>query len=130
MHLKNTEKHITFTVPIEKEVTRVDKNGEKNTNNISYLLQFIERGRFMASSLSNLFNKLSEGIHRIKCRVGHDDKKCETCGIKYQYCDCFVEYKNSEDDSMEYKCLYCSKNYQHKLHEKLKERFFKDTINP
>ena len=35
MHLKNTEKHITFTVPIEKEVTRVDKNGEKNTNNIS-----------------------------------------------------------------------------------------------
>ena len=52
MHLKNTEKHITFTVPIEKEVTRVDKNGEKNTNNISYLLQFIERGRFMASSLS------------------------------------------------------------------------------
>ena len=26
---KNTEKYITFIVPIEKEVTRIDKNGEK-----------------------------------------------------------------------------------------------------
>ena len=25
---ENTEKHITFTVPIENEVTRTDKNGE------------------------------------------------------------------------------------------------------
>ena len=41
--------------------------------------------RFMASSLSNLVNNLSEGIHRIKCKYGHDDKKCETCGIKYKY---------------------------------------------
>ena len=30
-------KHITFTVPIEKEVTRIDKNGEKITKNISLL---------------------------------------------------------------------------------------------
>ena len=28
---ENTEKHITFTVPVEKEVTRIDKNGEKVT---------------------------------------------------------------------------------------------------
>ena len=32
--------------------------------------------RFMASSLSNLVNNLSEGIHRIKCKYRHDDKKC------------------------------------------------------
>ena len=25
---ENTEKYITFTVPIEKEVARIDKNGE------------------------------------------------------------------------------------------------------
>ena len=31
----------------------------------------------MASSLSNLVNNLSEGIRRIKCKFGHDDKKCE-----------------------------------------------------
>ena len=35
----------------------------------------------MASSLSNLVNNPSRGIHRIKCKYGHDDKKCETCGI-------------------------------------------------
>ena len=28
MFKKNTEKYITFTVPIEKEVTKIDKNGE------------------------------------------------------------------------------------------------------
>ena len=36
----------------------------------------------MASSLSNLVNNLSEGIHKLKCKFGHDDKKYETCGIK------------------------------------------------
>ena len=48
----------------------------------------------MTSSLSNLLNHISEGIHRIKCKFGHDDKKCETCGIKYKYCNCFLEYTN------------------------------------
>ena len=62
---ENTEKHITFTVPIEKEVTRIDKNGEEVTKKISCILQFIESARFMASSLSNLVD-FSEGIHRIK----------------------------------------------------------------
>ena len=45
----------------------------------------------MASSLSNLINNLSKGIHRIKCKFGHVDEKCETCEIKYKYCDCFLE---------------------------------------
>ena len=88
---ENTEKYINFTVPIEKEVTKIDKNGEETTKNISDILQFIDSARFMASSLSNLVNNLSEGIHRIKCRFGNNDKKCETCGIKYKYCDCFLE---------------------------------------
>ena len=55
-----------FSVPIEKEVTRVYKNGEEVTKNISYILQFIDSASFMASSLSNLVNNLFEGIHRIK----------------------------------------------------------------
>ena len=45
---------------------RIDKNGEEMTKNISYILQFIDNTRFMASSLSNLVNNLSEEIHRIK----------------------------------------------------------------
>ena len=32
---ENTEKYITFPVPIEKEVTKIDKNGEWITKNIS-----------------------------------------------------------------------------------------------
>ena len=54
---ENTEKYITFTVPIEKAVTRIDKNGEEISKNISYILQFIDSARFMASSLSNLVEK-------------------------------------------------------------------------
>ena len=65
---ENTEKYITFRVPIEKEVTRIDKNGEEITKYISYILQIIDSARFMADSLSNLLNNLSEGIHRIKCK--------------------------------------------------------------
>ena len=63
----------------------------------------------MASSLSNLVNNLSKGLHRIKCKFGHDDKNCETCGIKYKYCDCFLEYTNFKDDLIEYECSICNK---------------------
>ena len=35
--------------------------------------QFINRARFMASSLSNLVNNLSEGIHKIKCKYGRNN---------------------------------------------------------
>ena len=52
----------------------------------------------MASSLSNLVDNLSEGIHKIKCKYGHNDKKCETCGIIYKICSCFLEYTNLTDD--------------------------------
>ena len=52
---ENTEKHIKFLVPIEKEVKRPGKNVEEITKAIFYTLQFIDSGRFMSSSLSNLF---------------------------------------------------------------------------
>ena len=55
----------------------------------------------MTSSLKNLVNNLSEGIHKIKCKYGHDDKICETCAIKYKYCDCSLEYLNFKDDLIE-----------------------------
>ena len=51
---ENAEKYIAFTIPIEKEVTKIDKNGEEITKSICYILQFIDSSRFMASSLSNL----------------------------------------------------------------------------
>ena len=84
------------------------------------MLQFIDNARFMASSLSNLVSNLSEGIHIIKCKFGHNDEKCETCGIKYKYCDRILECANFKDDLIEYK---------HKFEEKLKEQFFNTYIN-
>ena len=78
----------------------------------------------MSSTLSNSANNFSEGIHRIKCKFGHDASKCETFGIKYKYYNFFLEYINFKDELIEYKCLCCNKNYQHKFNEKLKERSF------
>ena len=92
---ENTEKYVPFTVPIEKKVTRIDKNGEEKT---SYIIQFMDGARLAASLFSNIAINFSEGIHKIKCIFRHDDKKCETCGIKYKYCDCFLEYTNFKDD--------------------------------
>ena len=96
------EKQFTCSAGITKEITK----------DISYILQLTDSGRFMASSLSNLANNLSEGIHRIKCKFGNKNKKCEACGI------------NFKDGLIEYKCLSCNKNYQRKFDEKLKEPFF------
>ena len=76
----------------------------------------------MATSLSSLVN-LSEGIHRIKCKYGYDDKKIETCGIKLKYCNFFLEYTNFKDDLIDDLILCCNKNYRQKCDEKSKERF-------
>ena len=65
----NTKIYISFTIRIEKEVTRIDKNGEEIAKNTSYILQFVDGARFMASSLSNLIDNLFEEVHRIKCKL-------------------------------------------------------------
>ena len=49
------------------------------TKTESHSLQFIDSARFMASSLSSFVNNLAEGIHKIKCKYEHDNKKCDTC---------------------------------------------------
>ena len=45
---ENTEKNITFSVPIQKEVAKIDKNGKENTITMFYRLQFMDSTRFMA----------------------------------------------------------------------------------
>ena len=102
---ENTEKYITFLVPIQKEVMRIEIiNGEEITKTISYRLQLIDSARFIAGSLSNLVEDLAEGIHKIKCT------NCNNC---------CPEYTNAKDDLTEYKCLCCSKKFD----ENLKKRF-------
>ena len=57
---KNTEKYITFSVPIKKKIENKDLE-------ITYKIKFIDSYRFMSSSLSKLVDNLSEGIHNNKC---------------------------------------------------------------
>ena len=57
---ENTEKYITFSVPIKKKIENKDLE-------ITYKIKFIDSYRFMSSSLSKLVDNLSEGIHKNKC---------------------------------------------------------------
>ena len=71
---ENTEKYITFTIPTEKEVARIDENGEVIIEHIPYILQSIDSARFMEILLSNLVNNFSEGILKIQCNFVHDEE--------------------------------------------------------
>ena len=57
---ENTEKYITFSVPLKKKIE--NKNLE-----ITYKITIIDNFRFMSSSLSKLVDNLSEWIHNNKC---------------------------------------------------------------
>ena len=73
---ENTEKSRTFSVPVEKEVTNIDRDGNESVVTISYKIKFIDSARFMVTSLSILVDNLTKGINKIKCK----------------YCDCLLEY--------------------------------------
>ena len=57
----------------------------------------------MATSLSNLVDNLTEGIHKIKCKD----------------CDCFLEHKSVKDNSIKNECLSSNKNYSNKIDREL-----------
>ena len=47
---ENTENYKTFSVPIEKEGTKIYKDGNKSVVTISYKIELIDSARFIASS--------------------------------------------------------------------------------
>ena len=55
---ESTEKYITFSVPISKELN----NGKKK------ILKFIDSFRFTSTSLSSFVDSLSEKLHCDKCK--------------------------------------------------------------
>ena len=82
---------------------------------MSYRLHFIDSGKFMVSSLSNLVNNISEGIHKIKCKYRHDDKNVKLSELNINIGTAFFfffEFTNFRNDVIEYKCLCCIKNYK------------------
>ena len=97
------KKHKTFPVPIEKEIKKIDKDGNGYITTVSYKIKFIDSARIMESLLSNVVNNLAEGNHKIKCK------------------DC-------NDNFIKYKCFSCNKNYSSKIYEKFKKRF-NNTLN-
>ena len=75
----------------------------------------------MTSSLSNLTDNLTEGIHKIKYKYEYDNRKCETCGVKHKDCECCLEYEKIRDNIIVYKCFCCHKNYQKTFDEELQK---------
>ena len=59
---ENTEKYITFSVPVKKEIKNKNKIIE-----ITYKIKFIDSYRFMSTSLARLVDNLSEGFHNNRC---------------------------------------------------------------
>ena len=59
---QNTEKCKICSFPIEKEVTKIYKDGNESVVTIFYKIKCIDSARFMATSLSNLVDNLIEEI--------------------------------------------------------------------
>ena len=102
-----TEKHITFSVPIKKEITKKDKNGNDKITKISYKIKFIDSYRFMSTSLSNLVSNLSKGLHNDRC-------------IDCKYC---LDYMTTKDEQLIFRYFRCKRNYERNFNEDLIQRF-------
>ena len=83
---ENTEKYITFSVPIKKKIE--NKNIE-----ITYKTKFIYSYRFTATSLSKLVDNLTEDIHCDKCV----DRKSD------------LSYMKVIDEALIFRCFNCKK---------------------
>ena len=66
----NTNKYMSFSIPIKKEIKQNDKNEEKKKV-ITYNLKFIDSARHMNRALSTLVDNLSE-INKCNCEESKD----------------------------------------------------------
>ena len=98
---ENTEKYITFSVPIKKKIENKDLE-------ITYKIKFIDSYRFMASSLSKLVDNLSEGIH---------NNKCSDCGSNLDYIKTTAEPSSLErkNEKLILECHNCKQRYKKSL---------------
>ena len=98
---ENTEKYITFSLPIKKKIKNKDLE-------ITYKIKFIGSYRFMSLSLSKLVDNLSEGIHNNKCL------DCNSC-LDY------VRITKNEKSIL--KCFNCDSYYKKKFNKDLMKKF-------
>ena len=97
---ENTEKYITFSVPIKKNIENKDIE-------ITYKIKFIDSYRFMATSLSKLVDNLTEDIHGDKC-IG---------------CKSDLSYMKVIDEFLIFRCFKCKKDYKKEINKELIKRF-------
>ena len=93
---ENAGKYITFSVPIKKEITKIDKDCNYKIMKISYKIKFIDSFRFMSSSLSSLADNFSDGHHTERCTD----------------CKSFLDYMITKDEQLIFRCFECKKNYK------------------
>ena len=98
---ENTEKYITFSVPIKKKIENKDLE-------ITYKIKFIDSYRFMSSSLSKLVDNLSEGIH---------NDKCVDCKSNLDY------VRITKNEKLLLKCFSCNSYYKNKFNKDLIKKF-------
>ena len=98
---ENTEKYITFSVPIKKKTDNKDLE-------ITYKIKFIDSYRFMSSSLSKLVDNLSEGIL---------NNKCFDCESNLDY------IKIKKNRKLISKCFNCNIYYKKKFNKELMKKF-------
>ena len=97
---ENTEKYITFSVPIKKKI--------KNKGiEITCKIKPIDSYRFMSMPLSKLIDNLSEGLHNNKCL------DCESC----------LDYIKTKNKKLILKCFNCKQHYEKGFNKELIERF-------
>ena len=98
---ENTEKHITFSVPIKKKIENIDLE-------ITYKIKLIDSYRFMSSSLYKLVDNLSEGIH---------NNKCVDCKSNLNY------VRITKNEKLLLKCFNCDSYYKKKFNKDLIKTF-------
>lgn len=96
---ENTEKYITFPMPIKKE--------KENGKIISCKMKFINILRFMSISLWNLVDNLTERLQKDKCRNGKSG----------------LEYMAVNNGSLVFKYEDRGKNYEKEFDEDVSKRF-------
>ena len=102
---ENTEKYITFSMPIKRKIENKDLE-------ITYKIKFIDSYRFMSSSLSKLVDNLSAGIHNNKfvdCKSNLDYvriTKNEKLLLKGFNCNNYYKKKFNKDLIKKFKNAY------------------------
>ena len=96
---ENAKKYITFSVPINKEITKIDKDGNGKIVNIPCKLKFIDSFRFMSILLSSLVDNHSGGLHSNKCTD----------------CKSSLDYMKVKGPQLIFKCLNCNKDFNKDL---------------